>query len=163
VLQQGLGSLRGAIGTPAQVRDLCRRYEQAGVDQVIFLLQAGRNRHDHICESIELFAEEVMPEFGRARGGRRRRARRALRPGDRGGAGASRAAAGRRSRVRGRAHGVGAAGESALTRATTNGRSRMAALQGVLAERGDARFQAFVRRSDDRLLERTAGSDRGLR
>src|ERR671932_1193525 len=63
VLQQGLGSLRGAIGTPEQVRDLCRRYAQAGVDQVVFVMQAGRNRHEHICESIELFATEVMPEF----------------------------------------------------------------------------------------------------
>jgi alkanesulfonate monooxygenase SsuD/methylene tetrahydromethanopterin reductase-like flavin-dependent oxidoreductase (luciferase family) len=63
VLQEGLGSLRGAIGTPAQVRDLCRRYAAAGVDQIIFVLQAGRNRHDHICESLELFAAEVMPAF----------------------------------------------------------------------------------------------------
>jgi alkanesulfonate monooxygenase SsuD/methylene tetrahydromethanopterin reductase-like flavin-dependent oxidoreductase (luciferase family) len=63
VLEQGIGSLRGAVGSPAQVRDLCRRYEQAGVDQVIFVMQAGRNRHDHICESIALFASDVMPEF----------------------------------------------------------------------------------------------------
>jgi hypothetical protein len=33
------------------------------VDQVIFVSQAGRNRHEHVCESLELFAEEVMPEF----------------------------------------------------------------------------------------------------
>ena len=59
----GLGSLRGAIGTPDQVRDLLRRYADAGVDQVIFVSQAGRNRHEHICESLELFAKEVMPEF----------------------------------------------------------------------------------------------------
>src|SRR5919202_197202 len=63
VLQHGLGSLRGAIGTPEQVRDLCRRYEAAGVDQVVFVLQAGRNRHEHICESLELFGAEVLPEF----------------------------------------------------------------------------------------------------
>ena len=41
IMQQGLGSLRGAIGTPEQVRDLVRRYEQAGVDQIIFVSQAG--------------------------------------------------------------------------------------------------------------------------
>jgi alkanesulfonate monooxygenase SsuD/methylene tetrahydromethanopterin reductase-like flavin-dependent oxidoreductase (luciferase family) len=35
--------LRGAIGTPEQVREYLRRYEEAGVDQVIFVLQAGRN------------------------------------------------------------------------------------------------------------------------
>jgi alkanesulfonate monooxygenase SsuD/methylene tetrahydromethanopterin reductase-like flavin-dependent oxidoreductase (luciferase family) len=63
VLEQGLGSLRGAIGTPDQVRDLLKRYEAAGVDQVIFISQAGANRHEHICESIELFASDVLPEF----------------------------------------------------------------------------------------------------
>lgn len=59
----GLGSLRGAIGTPDQIRALVRRYEAAGVDQLIFVSQAGRNRHEHICESLELFAAEVLPEF----------------------------------------------------------------------------------------------------
>ncbi len=63
LLQEGLGSLRGAIGTPEQVADLVERYEQAGVDQVIFVLQSGRNRHEHICDSLELFAERVMPRF----------------------------------------------------------------------------------------------------
>src|SRR5919204_576317 len=38
VLQQGLGSLRGAIGSPAQVRDLCRRYEEAGGGHGSFVL-----------------------------------------------------------------------------------------------------------------------------
>ena len=63
ILQEGLGSLRGAIGSPEQVKDLLSRYDAAGVDQVIFILQAGRNRHQHICESLELFAEKVMPGF----------------------------------------------------------------------------------------------------
>ena len=72
-MQHGLGSLRGAIGTPEQVLDLCRRYEAAGVDQVIFVLQAGPNRHEHICESLELFAERVMPEFADGREQRERR------------------------------------------------------------------------------------------
>ena len=60
---EGVASLRGAIGTPDQIRDLLLDYEAAGVDQVIFISQAGHNRHEHICESIELFAREVMPEF----------------------------------------------------------------------------------------------------
>jgi alkanesulfonate monooxygenase SsuD/methylene tetrahydromethanopterin reductase-like flavin-dependent oxidoreductase (luciferase family) len=59
----GLGALRGAIGTPDQIRELLRGYEAIGVDQMIFVMQAGRNRHEHICESMELFAREVMPEF----------------------------------------------------------------------------------------------------
>lgn len=40
-----------------------RAMEDAGVDEMIFIMQAGNNRHDHICESMELFAAEVMPEF----------------------------------------------------------------------------------------------------
>jgi alkanesulfonate monooxygenase SsuD/methylene tetrahydromethanopterin reductase-like flavin-dependent oxidoreductase (luciferase family) len=63
MMRQGLGALRGAIGTPAQIRELVRGYEEAGIDQVIFVSQAGRNRHEHICESLALFAREVMPEF----------------------------------------------------------------------------------------------------
>jgi alkanesulfonate monooxygenase SsuD/methylene tetrahydromethanopterin reductase-like flavin-dependent oxidoreductase (luciferase family) len=63
LLQEGLGSLRGAIGTPDQVAGLIERYEAAGVDQVIFVSQAGTNRHEHICESLELFAAEVAPRF----------------------------------------------------------------------------------------------------
>ena len=63
LFEQGLGSLRGAIGTPDQIRALMRGYADAGVDQVILVSQSGRNRHDHICESLELFAREVMPEL----------------------------------------------------------------------------------------------------
>jgi alkanesulfonate monooxygenase SsuD/methylene tetrahydromethanopterin reductase-like flavin-dependent oxidoreductase (luciferase family) len=63
ILQQGLGSLRGAVGTPAQVRDLLDRYEAAGVDEVILVGQAGKNQHEHICESLELFAKEVLADF----------------------------------------------------------------------------------------------------
>src|SRR6266508_4406255 len=48
---------------PAQIRDLIRGYQAAGVDQLVFVSQAGRTRHEHICESLELFAREVMPEF----------------------------------------------------------------------------------------------------
>ncbi|MDP7068410.1 MAG: hypothetical protein QF637_12385, partial [Acidimicrobiales bacterium] len=55
--------LRGAIGTPDQLRSFLERYEQAGVDQVIFVLQAGNNRHEHIMESIDIFGTEILPEF----------------------------------------------------------------------------------------------------
>ena len=51
------------IGTPADIREHIEGFQAAGVDQVIFLQQAGRNRHQHICESLELFAAEVMPAF----------------------------------------------------------------------------------------------------
>ncbi len=55
--------LRGAIGNPDQIRQFLRRYEDAGVDQVIFVQQAGRNRHEDIMESLELFGTQVLPEF----------------------------------------------------------------------------------------------------
>ena len=55
--------LRGAVGTPEQLRRYLRRYEEAGVDQIIFVQQSGRNRHEHIMESLELLAREVLPEF----------------------------------------------------------------------------------------------------
>jgi hypothetical protein len=35
----------------------------AGVDQVILVAQSGRNQHEHVCESLELFAKEVLPDF----------------------------------------------------------------------------------------------------
>ncbi|HUO88968.1 MAG TPA: LLM class flavin-dependent oxidoreductase [Rhizomicrobium sp.] len=59
------GAARNAngIGTPDDIREHIRGFQEAGVDQVIFLQQAGRNRHAHICASLELFAAEVMPEF----------------------------------------------------------------------------------------------------
>ncbi|MBT5531817.1 LLM class flavin-dependent oxidoreductase, partial [Candidatus Poribacteria bacterium] len=54
---------RGGIGTPEQIAAHLRRLEDAGVDQVVFLQQAGGIAHEHICQSLELFAAEVMPEF----------------------------------------------------------------------------------------------------
>ncbi|HEY7134592.1 MAG TPA: LLM class flavin-dependent oxidoreductase [Acidimicrobiia bacterium] len=62
-VEQGVSGLRGAIGTPEQLREFLRRYEAYGVDQVIFVSQAGTNRHEHIMESLELFGREVLPEF----------------------------------------------------------------------------------------------------
>jgi alkanesulfonate monooxygenase SsuD/methylene tetrahydromethanopterin reductase-like flavin-dependent oxidoreductase (luciferase family) len=63
VVQGGSFGIRGAIGTPDQIRDYLRRYEECGVDQVIFCAQVGKNRHEHIMESLELFGTEVLPEF----------------------------------------------------------------------------------------------------
>jgi alkanesulfonate monooxygenase SsuD/methylene tetrahydromethanopterin reductase-like flavin-dependent oxidoreductase (luciferase family) len=49
------------IGTPADLIEHLRQYQDAGVDQVVFIQQGGRNRHEYICESLNLFAAEVMP------------------------------------------------------------------------------------------------------
>jgi len=53
----------GLIGSPETIRRKLRRFETSHVDQIILLNQAGKNSHEHICESLELFAREVMPEF----------------------------------------------------------------------------------------------------
>lgn len=56
------GEARG-IGTPDQLRNHLRGFQEAGVDQVAFIQQGGKNKHEHICEALELFAREVKPEF----------------------------------------------------------------------------------------------------
>ena len=53
----------GLIGSPDTIRERLRRFEESNVDQVILLNQAGKNTHEDICSSLELFAREVMPEF----------------------------------------------------------------------------------------------------
>ncbi|MBU3688378.1 MAG: LuxA [Acidimicrobiales bacterium mtb01] len=53
----------GLVGSPATIRARLRDYRAAHIDQIILLVQAGRTLHPHICESLELFASEVMPEF----------------------------------------------------------------------------------------------------
>src|SRR5437868_4966376 len=63
IASEGVSGLRGAVGSPDQIREYLRRYEEAGVDQLIFVMQAGKNRHEHIMESLELFGREVLPEF----------------------------------------------------------------------------------------------------
>jgi alkanesulfonate monooxygenase SsuD/methylene tetrahydromethanopterin reductase-like flavin-dependent oxidoreductase (luciferase family) len=60
-LQRALAG--GLIGSPETLRRKLRRFETSHIDSVILLNQAGKNTHEHICESLELFAREVMPEF----------------------------------------------------------------------------------------------------
>lgn len=55
------------IGTPEEFRQHIREFEKVGVDQIILLQQAGRNSNAHICESLERFAKEVLPEFAAKR------------------------------------------------------------------------------------------------
>jgi alkanesulfonate monooxygenase SsuD/methylene tetrahydromethanopterin reductase-like flavin-dependent oxidoreductase (luciferase family) len=68
------------IGTPDDIRAHIRAFQAAGIDQVIFLQQAGRNRHEDICASLELFAAEVMGEFKAEVAAREARKAQALAP-----------------------------------------------------------------------------------
>ncbi|MCP3910818.1 MAG: LLM class flavin-dependent oxidoreductase [Actinomycetia bacterium] len=51
------------IGTPQYFSDLVAEYEEVGVDQIIFLQQGGKNKHEHICDSLQTFADHVLPDF----------------------------------------------------------------------------------------------------
>ena len=53
----------GLIGSPKTLRERLRKFAQSNVDQVVLINQTGKNTHEHICESLDLFAKEVMPEF----------------------------------------------------------------------------------------------------
>ncbi len=57
-------AFKGAlIGSPATIREKLHQFQEAHVDQVILLNQAGKTSHEDICGSLTMFAEEVMPEF----------------------------------------------------------------------------------------------------
>ncbi len=59
----GLNGANSCIGTPDQIRTRLREYEDVSVDQVVFISQAGNNKHEDICESLNAFATSVLPEF----------------------------------------------------------------------------------------------------
>ena len=70
----------GAIGNPDEVRANMEQYEAIGVDQVIFIQQGGNNRHEHICEALELFNRRVQPGFKERHEARTKRKAEALAP-----------------------------------------------------------------------------------
>jgi len=51
------------LGTPDEIREHFEAFEEAGVDQLILLQQAGKYRHEDVCASLELFGREVLPAF----------------------------------------------------------------------------------------------------
>jgi alkanesulfonate monooxygenase SsuD/methylene tetrahydromethanopterin reductase-like flavin-dependent oxidoreductase (luciferase family) len=57
------GRIQDCVGTPDQIRKTLRDFEDAGIDQVLCISQAGKVPHELLCSSIELFSKEVLPEF----------------------------------------------------------------------------------------------------
>jgi alkanesulfonate monooxygenase SsuD/methylene tetrahydromethanopterin reductase-like flavin-dependent oxidoreductase (luciferase family) len=51
------------IGGPERCEQIVRHYEQQGIDQIIFLVQAGGTPHDAIMDSLRLFGEKVIPRL----------------------------------------------------------------------------------------------------
>ncbi|HEX2088460.1 MAG TPA: LLM class flavin-dependent oxidoreductase [Actinomycetota bacterium] len=170
LLQEGLGSLRGAIGTPEQIANIAERYDAAGVDQVIFVGQAGKNRHEDICESIELFGKEVLPRFAEREEERETAKRARLEE-------AMDRALARRSRPRTAdpTYVITSQGEPSPARimeptrkepdqdraATRVARLRQASA-ALLQQKVESGFESFVRGRSDGQLERTIGTRIGL-
>jgi hypothetical protein len=50
-------------GNPDTVCRVVEKWAEAGMDQMIFLLQAGRITHDQVLRSIDLIGEMVIPRF----------------------------------------------------------------------------------------------------
>ncbi len=50
-------------GNPDTVSLTAEKWQAAGLDQMIFVLQAGRTTHDQVMRSIELIGEQVIPRF----------------------------------------------------------------------------------------------------
>jgi alkanesulfonate monooxygenase SsuD/methylene tetrahydromethanopterin reductase-like flavin-dependent oxidoreductase (luciferase family) len=57
------GTSAAIIGTPQDAREGLRIWRDTGLDQVILLTQCGNMPHEATCQSLELLAQEVMPEF----------------------------------------------------------------------------------------------------
>jgi alkanesulfonate monooxygenase SsuD/methylene tetrahydromethanopterin reductase-like flavin-dependent oxidoreductase (luciferase family) len=53
----------GCIGSPDFIRDTLLKYEDAHLDTMIFVAQAGARKHEDIMESLQLFGTKVLPEF----------------------------------------------------------------------------------------------------
>jgi alkanesulfonate monooxygenase SsuD/methylene tetrahydromethanopterin reductase-like flavin-dependent oxidoreductase (luciferase family) len=68
------------IGTPQSFIEHIRTIERIGVDQMIFLQQAGRMDHGDICHSLELFSRDVLPVFAADREEREARKAKELEP-----------------------------------------------------------------------------------
>ncbi len=75
-----MGGGAGGIGTPDELRGHLRGFQDAGVDQAVFIQQGGNNKHEDIVEAMELFAKDVMPEFKANEGERLRKKNEELAP-----------------------------------------------------------------------------------
>lgn len=51
------------VGDPACARETVQRFVEAGVDELLLVMQTGAVPHELIMESLRTFAEQVMPDF----------------------------------------------------------------------------------------------------
>ncbi len=51
------------LGTPEQAIETCKRYEAAGVDQLLCLVNPYKIPHEAVMQTIQMMGEHVIPEF----------------------------------------------------------------------------------------------------
>ncbi len=51
------------LGTPEQCLDACKRYEAAGVDLLLCLVNPYKIEHDKVMQTIDLMGKHVIPNF----------------------------------------------------------------------------------------------------
>ena len=51
------------LGTPDECVEMCRRYEEAGVDLLLCLVNPYKIGHEQVMQTIELMGTQVIPEF----------------------------------------------------------------------------------------------------
>jgi alkanesulfonate monooxygenase SsuD/methylene tetrahydromethanopterin reductase-like flavin-dependent oxidoreductase (luciferase family) len=52
-----------AMGNPDTVINVLKKYQEAGVDQILCFMQMGNLAHTRIMDSIKLFGRHVIPYF----------------------------------------------------------------------------------------------------
>ena len=53
----------GVVGDPDECIETCKRYEDAGCDLLLCLVNPYNIPHDNVMQSIELMGKHVIPEF----------------------------------------------------------------------------------------------------
>ena len=61
--EEGMETGALLVGSPERARKVVQNYVDAGVDQLIMMVQAGRVPHEKCMQTIKLFGEEVIPAF----------------------------------------------------------------------------------------------------
>lgn len=56
-------NLMVVVGDPAAARETVSRFQKAGVDELILVMQMGTVPHELVMESIRTFGEKVLPHF----------------------------------------------------------------------------------------------------
>jgi alkanesulfonate monooxygenase SsuD/methylene tetrahydromethanopterin reductase-like flavin-dependent oxidoreductase (luciferase family) len=51
------------LGTPEQCLEACKKYEEAGVDLLLCLVNPYKIPHESVMQTIELMGKEVIPHF----------------------------------------------------------------------------------------------------